>query len=208
MDFIPGHSFRAKTNAIVRRIRQRAGNISQSLPQVHFPSANLPLQIPPYFLSPHPKTPGFTSTIKRWQCLGGFVSLYFPTQRYLHGAFPCRQNRYRDWGRFWCVCVAIGSVVNPLLIDPAGINFSFAKTLLFKGCNVLFADLALRPEAQEAVSNHSRTSQTSPKAVFQQTDVRDWQHLRRMFHVAEKEFGDIDVVCPGAGVYEPVGQWT
>jgi hypothetical protein len=25
-----------------------------------------------------------------------------------------------------------------------------------------------------------------------------------MFHVAEKEFGGVDIVCPGAGVYEPV----
>lgn len=25
-----------------------------------------------------------------------------------------------------------------------------------------------------------------------------------MFSVAKQEFGDVDVVCPGAGVYEPV----
>ena len=25
-----------------------------------------------------------------------------------------------------------------------------------------------------------------------------------MFEVAEQEFGEIDVVCPGAGVFEPV----
>jgi hypothetical protein len=25
-----------------------------------------------------------------------------------------------------------------------------------------------------------------------------------MFEVAEREFGEIDIVCPGAGVYEPV----
>lgn len=28
--------------------------------------------------------------------------------------------------------------------------------------------------------------------------------LEQMFQVAEKEFGEIDIVCPGAGVYEPV----
>ena len=27
-----------------------------------------------------------------------------------------------------------------------------------------------------------------------------------MFNVAEREFGGLDVVCPGAGVYEPVSQ--
>ena len=25
-----------------------------------------------------------------------------------------------------------------------------------------------------------------------------------MFRAAKQEFGDVDVVCPGAGVYEPV----
>lgn len=49
------------------------------------------------------------------------------------------------------------------------------------------------------------TPQTSSsRAVFQRTDVTDWIQLERMFEVAEKEFGEIDIVCPGAGVYEPV----
>lgn len=43
------------------------------------------------------------------------------------------------------------------------------------------------------------------RAIFQKTDVTDWMQLERMFEVAEREFGEIDVVCPGAGVYEPVG---
>ncbi|MCJ1428950.1 hypothetical protein MMC29_006861, partial [Sticta canariensis] len=86
----------------------------------------------------------------------------------------------------------------------SGINLAFARALLRKRCNVVFADLKLRPEAQELVSNHSGSSQSSAKAVFQQTDVTDWQHLERMFHIAKKEFGGVDIVCPGAGVYEPV----
>lgn len=85
-----------------------------------------------------------------------------------------------------------------------GINLSFARVLLAKHCNVLFADLALRPEAQELVSNHANNSQSPAKAVFQKTDVRDWQQLDRMFHVASKEFEGADIVCPGAGVFEPV----
>ncbi|KAE8419263.1 transmembrane amino acid transporter protein-domain-containing protein [Aspergillus pseudocaelatus] len=84
----------------------------------------------------------------------------------------------------------------------SGINFAFAKLLLEHGCNVLIADLALRPEAQELVNKYS-TSSSSPRAVFQKTDVTDWKQLEQMFEVAEKEFGEIDVVCPGAGVYEP-----
>lgn len=82
-----------------------------------------------------------------------------------------------------------------------GINLAFAKLLVENGCNVLIADLALRPEAQVLVEKHS----SGPRAVFQETDVRDWIQLERMFEVAEREFGEIDVVCPGAGVYEPVG---
>lgn len=68
---------------------------------------------------------------------------------------------------------------------------------------MLFADLALRPEAQVIAGKHSDKGTVS-LAVFQKTDVTDWQQLDRMFKVAEREFDEIDLVCPGAGVYEPV----
>lgn len=73
------------------------------------------------------------------------------------------------------------------------------------GCNVLIADLALRPEAKVLVDKHSSGA---ARAVFQETDVRDWSQLERMFEVAEREFGEIDIVCPGAGVYEPVSVYS
>ncbi|KAJ5575705.1 hypothetical protein N7535_002631 [Penicillium sp. DV-2018c] len=82
----------------------------------------------------------------------------------------------------------------------SGINFSFAKLLAENGCNVLIADLALRPEAQALVDEYQTGA---VRVVFQQTDVIDWLQLERMFEVAEKEFGEVDIVCPGAGVYEP-----
>lgn len=85
----------------------------------------------------------------------------------------------------------------------SGINLCFAIALLSKGCNVVFADLALRTEAAAVVSKYSLTS-TGAKAVFQETDVRDWAQLDRMFEVAIKHFGGADIICPGAGVYEPV----
>ncbi|KAI9715078.1 MAG: hypothetical protein M1812_006196 [Candelaria pacifica] len=85
----------------------------------------------------------------------------------------------------------------------SGINLAFSKLLLSKSCNVLFADLSLRPEAQEVVSAHTLGSPTSGRAVFQRTDVTDWMQLERMFEVAVQEFGVVDIVCPGAGVYEP-----
>ena len=81
---------------------------------------------------------------------------------------------------------------------------SFARLLLSKQCNVVFADLALRPEAKELVAKHSSSSQAPAKAVFQRTDVREWTALEDMFKVVDQEFGGADLVCPGAGVYEPV----
>ncbi|KAF7902896.1 hypothetical protein EAF00_002798 [Botryotinia globosa] len=84
----------------------------------------------------------------------------------------------------------------------SGINFCFAKLLLSKGCNVLIADLALRPEAEELISKYSDSS-NSPKAVFLKTDVTEWVQLEKMFEVATEQFGGADIVCPGAGVFEP-----
>lgn len=83
----------------------------------------------------------------------------------------------------------------------AGINLCFAQLLLSKGCNVVFADLQLKPEAKNVVDAHQSGS---PRAVFQQTDVREWLQLENMFSICEQHFGSADIVCPGAGVFEPV----
>jgi len=86
----------------------------------------------------------------------------------------------------------------------SGINLAFAKLLLSKGCNVVFADLSLRPEAQELVDGYSQsTNHSKPRAVFVKTNVVDWDALENMFRVADTEFGGADIVCPGAGVFEP-----
>ncbi|KAF2264230.1 NAD(P)-binding protein [Lojkania enalia] len=85
----------------------------------------------------------------------------------------------------------------------SGINFSFASLLLSRGCNVLFADLALRPEAQKVVDEYVAKTVGGPRAIFLKTDVTDWKQLFHMFEVATKEFGVIDIVCPGAGIYDP-----
>ncbi|KAF7556584.1 hypothetical protein G7Z17_g1299 [Cylindrodendrum hubeiense] len=82
----------------------------------------------------------------------------------------------------------------------SGINLAFAELLLSKGCNVVFADLSLRPEAQEVVSQHK---DKAPRAVFVKTDVTSWPDLTAIFETALLEFGGFDIVCPGAGVYEP-----
>jgi 3-hydroxybutyrate dehydrogenase len=72
--------------------------------------------------------------------------------------------------------------------------------LLDRGVNVLIADLGLRPEAEELVRKYS---DGSPRAIFLRTDVTRWAELSRMFEVAQEHFGSIDIVCPGAGVFEP-----
>ncbi len=81
-----------------------------------------------------------------------------------------------------------------------GINFCFARLLLSRGVNVLIADLSLRPEAKELVDAHSKDS---PRALYLETDVTSWLDLSRMFEVAHQEFGGVDIVCPGAGIFEP-----
>ncbi|KAG2161427.1 hypothetical protein VTO58DRAFT_110111 [Aureobasidium pullulans] len=84
----------------------------------------------------------------------------------------------------------------------SGINLAFSSLLLSRGCNVVFADLGLRPEAKAITDKYSGFS-SGPRAIFQKTDVTDWTQLSKMFEVAEKEFGGTDLVCPGAGIFEP-----
>lgn len=80
-----------------------------------------------------------------------------------------------------------------------GINLAFAIKLLEGGVNVLIADLTLRPESEKVVSQYTGT----PKAVFHKTDVTSWKELKSMFETAQQTFGPVDIVCPGAGVFEP-----
>ena len=83
----------------------------------------------------------------------------------------------------------------------SGICLEFTKLLLSKGCNVVIADIGLRPEAEQLVKG---SHGAKARAVFQKTDVTDWGQLEAAFDVALKEFGHLDIVCPGAGVFEPV----
>lgn len=90
----------------------------------------------------------------------------------------------------------------------SGINLEFARILLQNGCNVLFGDLALRPEAQKLVDEYGQKDD-GPKAVFHKTNVASWDSLNSLFKTAEAEFGTFDIVCPGAGIFEPLwsGFW-
>jgi 3-hydroxybutyrate dehydrogenase len=88
----------------------------------------------------------------------------------------------------------------------SGLNLALAQKLLTKGCNVLLADLALRPEAQKIVDSHTNPVESQGRAVFKPTDVTSWKQLEEMFQTAEKEFGSVDITVAGAGVFEPVSQ--
>lgn len=82
----------------------------------------------------------------------------------------------------------------------SGICYHFTKVLLERGCNVVMADLTLRPEAKDL---QKAFASGDTRAVFQKTDVTEWAQLDRAFDIAEKEFGGYDILCPGAGVFEP-----
>jgi NAD(P)-dependent dehydrogenase (short-subunit alcohol dehydrogenase family) len=64
---------------------------------------------------------------------------------------------------------------------------------------VVIADLCLRPEASELISQYP----DHPAAVFQKTDVTSWPQLSACFDTAIRKFGNVDIVCAGAGVFEP-----
>ncbi|KAI9804407.1 MAG: hypothetical protein M1825_001306 [Sarcosagium campestre] len=111
----------------------------------------------------------------------------------------------------------------------SGINLSFARLLLSRNCSVVIADLALRPEAQALVKEYSAPrSASKPQAVFIPTDVTSWSQLSALFPPIVSSASSsssssppasapssssatagianspgIDIVCPGAGVYEP-----
>ncbi|KAK0926406.1 hypothetical protein LTR91_014437 [Friedmanniomyces endolithicus] len=67
----------------------------------------------------------------------------------------------------------------------SGINYSFAKLLLSRGCNVVIADLGLRPEAQKLVDEYSSPTGGKARAVFVETNVVQWPELENMFVVAD-----------------------
>ncbi|KAG8625350.1 hypothetical protein KVT40_007101 [Elsinoe batatas] len=85
----------------------------------------------------------------------------------------------------------------------SGINLCFAELLLEAGTNVVIADLALRPEAEALTKQHETKQDGKPRAVFVKANVTIWNELENMFKVADEEFGGADIVCPGAGVFEP-----
>jgi NAD(P)-dependent dehydrogenase (short-subunit alcohol dehydrogenase family) len=89
-----------------------------------------------------------------------------------------------------------------------GINLAFARLLLARGCSILIGDVGLRPEAEKLLSEHphspSPSSSGRPSAVFHRTDVRSWPQLSSLFEAGLRSFPQVDIICPGAGLFEPV----
>lgn len=84
----------------------------------------------------------------------------------------------------------------------SGICLEFSKILLENGCDVVVADLGLTPQAEDIYKDYQEGKK--PRMVFHKTDVTNWKQLRSAFERAQKEFGALDIVCPGAGIFEPV----
>lgn len=91
----------------------------------------------------------------------------------------------------------------------SGINLAFARLLLAQGCSVLLADLQLRPESQALLDAHphpSSSSSSKPSALFHKTDVTSWPQLSALWSHALQVFPAVDIVVPGAGIFEP--RWS
>jgi 3-hydroxybutyrate dehydrogenase len=85
----------------------------------------------------------------------------------------------------------------------SGICLAFTKLLLSHNCNVLIADLKLTPEAEEVIAGNDCEAGMG-RVLFKKTDVTDWKELQAAFDTTLEEFGHLDIVCPGAGIIDPV----
>jgi NAD(P)-dependent dehydrogenase (short-subunit alcohol dehydrogenase family) len=58
--------------------------------------------------------------------------------------------------------------------------------------------------SSNAYRDAAGSSLDGPRAIFQKTDVTNWSQLDQTFKTAREEFNGADIICPGAGVFEPV----
>lgn len=66
----------------------------------------------------------------------------------------------------------------------------------------MVGDLALRPEAEELAKKYPADGD-GPKFIFKKTDVVSWPQLTELWKAAVDTFPHIDLVLPGAGIYDP-----
>lgn len=89
----------------------------------------------------------------------------------------------------------------------SGINLEFVRILLDKGYSVIVGDLQYRPEVEPLLTRfpHPPTA-GKPSLIFQKTDVTSWVDLSALWTKAVGSFPSVDIVVPGAGLFEP--QWA
>ena len=82
----------------------------------------------------------------------------------------------------------------------SGIGRATATELADRGANVCVADFAETGgrETSESINEHSIGGRT----IFQKTDVRDEEQVRKLIEKTVEEFGGLDIVFNNAGIYE------
>jgi len=104
----------------------------------------------------------------------------------------------------------------PIIVDPTTLQSLSGKTIIITGassgigletaeffyelgCNVVFVGGRKKPPTY--------VPEDSPRALLLQCDISSWDSQVDMFTAAIEKFGQIDIVCPNAGVAEPQGQY-
>ncbi|KAJ0313951.1 hypothetical protein Brms1b_007373 [Colletotrichum noveboracense] len=94
----------------------------------------------------------------------------------------------------------------------SGINHAFVQLLLEAGCSVVIADLKLTSNAEATVQKYSKENLSSngAYAIFHKTDLVDWSQVNSLWETALNTFPQVDIICNGAGLYEPPSSsfWT
>ncbi|KAI0398385.1 NAD(P)-binding protein [Xylariaceae sp. FL0594] len=95
----------------------------------------------------------------------------------------------------------------------SGINLAFVELLLSRGCSVLVGDLALNAKAEAVAKEYpypapteeaGQRRRTRQSLSFHKTDGTSWKQLSSLWSRALEIFdGQVDIVVPGAGIYEP-----
>lgn len=104
----------------------------------------------------------------------------------------------------------------PIHVDPASLTSLAGKTVLITGassgigletaelfyslgCNVAFICGRKRPPTDIPLD--------SPRTLVRNIDISSWDPLVSVFEDTIAKFGQIDIVCPNAGVAEPQDQY-
>jgi NAD(P)-dependent dehydrogenase (short-subunit alcohol dehydrogenase family) len=81
----------------------------------------------------------------------------------------------------------------------SGIGLETAEFFYELGCNVVFVGGRKRPPTS--------VPSDSPRILILQCNISSWDSQVDVFVATIAKFGQIDIVCPNAGVAEPQGQY-